>query len=274
MPSAISIPPDRVTSVGHLQLLAFFVLAYAISWGGILIILGAQGFSLAAVGQAEKTLILVAMLLGPSASGLVVTRYFEGSAGWAELKRRIMIWRVDPRWYAIALLTTPMLVLPILWILVWADDPTFKPQFRLPLFAIGLLAGIFEELGWTGYATPRMLASDGVFRTGLTLGILWALWHLLADLSGNLVAMGWVWPAWFAVFWVATLVPYRILMTWVYARTGSVLTGILMHAGYTGWLFVFSPAISVEQGLIWQAAFALCLWVAVMVVMRATGETR
>jgi membrane protease YdiL (CAAX protease family) len=269
-----SIPPDRTTPVGPSQLVAFFVLAYAISWGGILIVLGAQGFSLAAIGQGEKELILVAMLLGPSASGLAVTRYFEGSAGLAELKRRIMLWRVDPRWYAIALLTTPALLLPILWMLGWAVNPAFQPQLRLPLFAIGLLAGCFEELGWTGYATPRMLASHGVFRTGLTLGLLWALWHLLADASGNLAAMGWVWPAWFAIFWVATLVPYRILMTWVYARTGSVLTGMLMHAGYTGWLFVLSPETSVGQGLIWQAAFAFGLWLATLAVANATRETR
>jgi hypothetical protein len=97
---------------------------------------------------------------------------------------------------------------------------------------------------------------------------------MLADLSGNLALMGWSWPAWFAVFWLAPLPAYRVLMTWVYARTGSILMGMLMHAGYTGWLFVLSPALSVQQGLIWQALFAAGLWVAALSATRSARETR
>ena len=40
-----------------------------------------------------------------------------------------------------------------------------------------------------------------------------------------------------------------------------------MHASYTGWLFTLYPATSLEQGLVWQTAFALALWVMVAVVM-------
>ena len=40
-----------------------------------------------------------------------------------------------------------------------------------------------------------------------------------------------------------------------------------MHASYTGWLVVLYPATSFEQGLVWQTAFAVALWLAVAVVM-------
>ncbi|MDM7944602.1 MAG: hypothetical protein QUV35_18420 [Hydrogenophaga sp.] len=46
---------------------------------------------------------------------------------------------------------------------------------------------------------------------------------------------------------------------------------VLMHASYTGWLFVLYPATSVEQGLVWQTGFTVALWVAVAMVM--TGRS-
>jgi hypothetical protein len=56
-------------------------------------------------------------------------------------------------------------------------------------------------------------------------------------------------------------------MTWVYANTQSLLLAVLMHASYTGWLFVLYPATSLEQGLVWQTGSTVALWVAVAVVM-------
>jgi len=72
--------------------------------------------------------------------------------------------------------------------------------------------------------------------------------------------MGTLWPVEFAVVYLATLTPYRMLMTWVFSRTGSLFAAILMHASFTGWLLVLFPATSVAQSLAWQAVFALILW--------------
>jgi uncharacterized protein len=58
-------------------------------------------------------------------------------------------------------------------------------------------------------------------------------------------------------------------MTWVYAHTRSVLVAILMHASYTGWLFVLSPSTSFEQGLVWQALFAAVLWLVAAIAVRS-----
>ena len=100
----------------------------------------------------------------------------------------------------------------------------------------------------------------------MQLGLLWAVWHAAADFSINHVAMGAYWWAWFAVFWLATLPAYRVLMTWVYAHTHSLLWAIVMHASYTGSLLVLYPFTTFEQGLMWQTLFALGLWLAVAVV--------
>jgi hypothetical protein len=73
------------------------------------------------------------------------------------------------------------------------------------------------------------------------------------------------WVLWFVIYWILPLTAYRILMTWVYTKTRSLLVAQLMHASYTGWLFILSPATS-PQDLLWQAIFAVALWVLVAIV--------
>jgi hypothetical protein len=106
----------------------------------------------------------------------------------------------------------------------------------------------------------------------LTLGLVWAFWHLLVDIRFNASAMGALWPVEFIVVDLATLTPYRMLMTVVFARTGSLFAAILMHASFTGWLLVLFPATSVPQSLAWQAVFALTLWALVVALACGNGE--
>nr|WP_294552399.1 type II CAAX endopeptidase family protein [uncultured Rhodopila sp.] len=252
-------------------LAGYFAMCFGISWGGILLILTATGFNLAALQPLETGLIFAMMLLGPSASGLTLTAVLDGRAGLHRLGSGLTRWTLGARWYAVALLTTPLFLLAILWPLGVVVAPAFAPRFHWPLLGVGLVAGGFEELGWTGFATPRLLARQRAGTAGLLLGLVWAFWHLLVDFRYNFEAMGVVWPLEFAVVYIATLTPYRMLMTWVYVNTGSVLLAILMHASYTGWLLVLFSATSLTQSLSWQAAFAIMLWLAVALVLRRSS---
>ena len=213
--------------------------------------------------------MFVFMLLGPSLSGLALTALLDGRAGLRQLASRLKRWRVGARWYAVALLTSPLLLLAILWPLSGFIEPAFAPRFQWALFAVGVVAGSFEEIGWTGFATPRLLARQRFGMAGLSLGLIWALWHLLVDFRYNVGTMGSAWIVEFAIVYVAALTAYRILMTWVYLNTRSLLISVLMHASYTGWLFVLFPATSFEQSLLWQSAFAAMLWVVVALVFLA-----
>ena len=56
---------------------------------------------------------------------------------------------------------------------------TDKASFLLFGIAVGLGAGFFEELGWTGFAVPRLRRRYGVLTTGLIVGVLWGAWHFL-----------------------------------------------------------------------------------------------
>jgi uncharacterized protein len=242
-------------------LLGYFALAYGISWGGILIVLAVTGFNLVELRPVDTGLIFMSMLLGPSTGGLALTALLEGRVGLRRLSTSLARWRVGGRWYAVALLTMPFLLLVILWPLGTFVAPGFTPRFEWPLFAIGLVAGSFEEIGWTGFATPRLLARLRLFTAGLSLGLVWALWHVLVDFRQNFDTMGIAWLLEFAVLYVAALTAYRLLMTWVYANTKSLLLAVLMHASYTGWLLVLFPSTSFGQGLLWQTALAAGLWI-------------
>jgi uncharacterized protein len=254
--------------VKRYPLLCYFTLAYGLTWGGIVAALAAGVVEIGKLEPSGFLAVFAAMALGPSFSAVALTTALEGRTGLHALWRHMTHWRVGPAWYAVALFTAPALFVPILLVLGASVDPVFYPQWNLYLFAIGIVAGAFEEIGWTGFATPRLLANTSLPLAGLTLGLVWAAWHGLADFTGNTSAMGALWPLWFGAFWLAALPPYRLLMTWLYARTASGLLAVLMQAGYTGWLFALSPATTFEQGLIWQGTFAAALWV---VALTATG---
>jgi hypothetical protein len=96
----------------------------------------------------------------------------------------------------------------------------------------------------------------------------WALWHTLVDFRASFESLGVAWLFEFAVFYLATLTPYRVLMTWVHANTRSLLLAMLMHASYTGWLLVLFPITTPTQGIVWQAALAAGLWALVAGIRR------
>ena len=230
--------------------------------------MASRGFDLSPLQGVEGGLLFLAMLLGPSVSGLACTAFLDGRAGLRALGQRALHWRVAGVWYAVALLTVPAILLVVLSLLGVLVDPMFAPRFQWWLFGLGLLAGTFEEIGWTGFATPRLLARKSLMVAGLSLGAIWALWHLLVDFRYNAGTLGAVWPLEFFITYLLALTPYRLLMTWVYSHTQSLLLAILMHASFTGSLLVLVPVVPASLGFYWQSAFAAALWAIVAVVLQ------
>jgi membrane protease YdiL (CAAX protease family) len=247
-------------------LVAFVLLTYAITWGLILTFLASKGFQLADISLADGFVMFLFMLAGPSLSGLLLTWRFEGRRGLAEMAERARRWRVRPAWIAIALGTNPLVLLVILVTLSVLVSPVYAPGFQPIGLVIGLMAGCIEELGWTGFATPRLLSRWSPLRAGVALGLIWATWHALADFAGNIDALGVGWLPYFLVYWLVTLTAYRVLMTFVYTHTSSLLVAMLMHASYTGWQFTLSPGTSGVQSLVWQTLIAVA-FVAIAGVM-------
>lgn len=250
-----------VTMLRRHPLISYFVLAYGITWGGILLVGGAARLQGAAVPASQFPLVMLLMLLGPSSAGVLMTAVTGGRAGLRNLGARMVRWRVAPRWYAMALLTNPVITLVTLWGLVVLVSPVYTPGLNL-LFGLvaGGLAGFCEEIGWSGFATPRLIQRFGVLPGGLLLGLLWGAWHLLAGFvfSGPGTEGLWVLEA--AIYWVGALTAYRVLMTWIYSQARSVLVAQLMHLSFTGAFVMFEPALAQPLALIYRLVIALALW--------------
>lgn len=212
--------------------------------------------------------LFVAMAAGPTIASLILTGLLEGAAGYRDLFARLTRWRVAPRWYAVALLLNPLMILVVLGLLCLAS-PSFAPGIlatdNRPALAglalvAGLAAGLFEEIGWTGFATPRLLAGRRCLDAGLVLGLVWATWHIGPELPGSAEwgrLLGWRILLWM----YCGMVPFRVLMTWVYRHTGSLWLAILMHASYTGGQVLLEPqAVGQIEKLVWWGVLGIGLW--------------
>src|ERR671922_1578685 len=109
------------TFIERRPLLGYFLIAYGITWGSILIFLASRGFQFTSLQVQDASIMFViiflGMLLGPSTSSLVLTALLDGRSGLRELWLRIKRWQVGLPWYVVALLTVPVLTLIILSLL-------------------------------------------------------------------------------------------------------------------------------------------------------------
>ena len=247
---------------------AYFALAFAISWGGVLFVAGFGGLPVTTGQLMTKGLgVFAAMLAGPCVAGLLITGLVYGRAGLREMLKRLLTWRVPLRWYAVALLTAPVIVISVSLAL-----STFMTGPVLSGIAMGLIVGIFEEIGWTGFAVPRLRRRFGMFGTGLLVGVLWGAWHFVMFWEPDSFSGA----APFALLLArlfAWLPAYRVLMVWAYDRTGSLLLAMLMHASLTATqLIVIPPVSSGTMLLISILALSAALWIVVGAVVAAGGS--
>lgn len=126
--------------------LSYYLLAFGISWGAILTIVGPGGFVSTTATSPTFALVGLASLLGPSLAGVIMTGLVDGRAGFRELVSRLLRWQVGGRWYAIALLTAPLVTLATLVPLSFASR-AFLPAIltandKASLFLSGLATGL------------------------------------------------------------------------------------------------------------------------------------
>lgn len=270
-------PTVKVLVTQH-PLASYFLLTFVISWGGVLWVVGGPA-GIPGTTEQQNALLPVAvlvMLLGPSIAGIGLTGLVSGRAGLRDLFARCLRWRVPAGWYAIALLAAPFVAASTLLLLsLWS--PAFLPgivtaEGKGSVLLVGLAgalsAGVFEEVGWTGFALPRLRARCGVIASGLCLGVVWGAWHLFVNWWGSGTSTGTFSASLFVlqfVFYAVVLPPFRVLMVWVYDRTGSVLVAMLMHASLTGSdPLILTPSHLQWTGLVtWRLIVGAVLWTAV-----------
>jgi membrane protease YdiL (CAAX protease family) len=265
--------------------LTYYALVFAMSWGGSLLIVGGPGGIPGSSEQVQMLmpLVLLALFAGPSVAGLLTIRLVAGRVGLHDLLSRLLRWRVGARWYAAALVSAPLIVTTVLLALSLFSLEfipgivTTDNKIALLLFGIGwglLGGGLLEELGWTGFAVPRLRLRYTAFTTALIVGLLHGTWHFLIAFWAGGSFSGGQWTTYLLgilFFYLGTLPAYRVLMVWVYDRTGSLLVAMLMHASLSASTLILQPPLTGAPFLTWNLALTAILWVVVAAVALANG---
>jgi membrane protease YdiL (CAAX protease family) len=254
--------------------LSYFALVFVISWTGFVAVVGPDGFPLSWERFERLGLLLyVVALAGPSVAGILMIVLTEGRAGLREFLSRLLRWRVGASWYAVALLPGVLMAATTLGLSLLAPEFTpaiftaeDKAGILLPVIAVSLLFGVFEEVGWTGFAVPKLRARHGVVTTGLIVGLVWGAWHFPlfweTDTFSAALPLALLLARLFS--W---LLAFRVLMVWVYDHTGSLLVAMLMHVSLVANQLILGPQeITGAARLTSVLALAATLWLLVAAV--------
>jgi membrane protease YdiL (CAAX protease family) len=264
---------------------SFFVMAYAFSWiVWVPWVLGEDGANvlppaLSVPSSAARLLLAGGILAGPTLSAFIMTATTEGREGVRRLLGRLVLWRVGFRWYLFALIGVPLIML--LGTMVYSmslpnlgalGGPSYLLSYLASFALVTVLGGpLLEEIGWRGFALPRMERLQGPLLASVILGVMWALWHLPEFLVPSWAASsgggGIVGIAMFTL----TAITFTIVISWVFNNTrASVLLAILVHSSidtFTIPLAAIFPAWAIASALPLMIGFGVVA-VALMVLTR------
>ena len=214
-------------------LLTFFALTYAVTWTCWAAAGAVSGGRLP--GDPLPALVAGPLfLLGTFAPGLValaLTDRTEGRAATTTLFGRIFRGQVDLRWYLFALGYMPAIKLSAALVHRFATGqwPRFgdTPWYVMAAaISVSMWVQAGEEVGWRGYALPRLAARVGLGPASIILGIIWAAWHLPLFFIPAGDTLGQSFP-----LYMLQVIPVSVTMAWLYWRTnGSLLLVMLLHA--------------------------------------------
>ena len=235
---------------------AFIVLTFALSWS----LWFASG---AGTPVGPNTLVLLLGVFAPGIVAIGFTAFTEGRAAVLALLRRLVDWDIPVRWYVFT--ATFMLAIKLSAALVhrvaFGAWPAFGQEPFLGMIAATAISTIVggqagEELGWRGYALPRLADRFGMGPASLLLGVIWALWHLPLFFIPVGDTFGQSFP-----LYLVQVIAMSVTMAWLYSNTrGSLLPVMLLHAAVNNTKDIVP---SVESGATnpWALSHSTIAWV-------------
>jgi uncharacterized protein len=194
-----------------------------------------------------------AIFAGPTLSAFLMTATTEGRAGVRRLLGRLVLWRVGIRWYLFALLGVPLIIL-VGTMIYMGELPNLKalggPSYVLSYlgtYALVMVFGgpLFEEIGWRGFALPRMEPLQGPLLASVILGLLWALWHLPEFLVPSWAATSGGGSILGIILFAITAIMFSTVTTWVFNNTkASVLLATLVHTSIDAFTYPLGAMFS------------------------------
>jgi uncharacterized protein len=204
-------------------------------------------------------------VFAPAFVAILLTTQSAGRAGMLVLLRRTIKWSVGARWYvfAIGYFLAIKFAVAIVHRLVVGTWPVFTDT---PWFV--MLAGIAfstpfqagEELGWRGYALPRLSTHVGLRVASIILGVVWACWHLPFFFVSGTDKSGQSFPV-----YLLAVTALSVPMAWLYWRTnGSLLLTMLMHSAVNNTNIVPTPASTAANPFLLRSSLVSWLTTALL----------
>ncbi len=264
--------PPRPT----VEVLTFVAISYTVTWACFI-----TAGVLASEAPGLRLPLLLAGSFAPTSVAVILTARHNGRSAVRELLGRLLRWRVSLRWYAFALGFFALIKLAVAvtyrtasgrWP-AFGDSPWYAVLVAIAL--AGIIGGpLGEEVGWRGYALPRMTDRFGAAWAPVLLGLMWACWHLpvfvvpgLGDFADQ---FGQSFPT-----YVLQVTALSVTMAWLMNRTGgSLLLAVLMHSainqtkdlvpsGMPGasnpWALSHSPVAWLTVAALWMCAIYFLL---------------
>jgi CAAX protease family protein len=243
-------------------LVAFFALAYVLSWSWVVPLAAAHQVVHRGAGWPTH----YPALFGPAMAAIIVTAWTVGRPGVRDLLSRMGRWRVGLRWWLAAL--SPVIFLGIgMAALVLAGKPvpraaefaSFSGIAPIGIAAVVLLiilGAVGEETGWRGYALPQLQRRFSPLASSMILAVLWFAWHIPQFL---IIATYRDFAPMQYVGMLLGLICGAVVLTWLYNGSGgSILLVAVWHGLYnvvsatqaaTGLLAAVVSTLIMIQGL-------------------------
>lgn len=225
-----------------------------------------------------KTMLGLLGSLGPSISALIMTHLLKGKNGVIALLKNVLKWRVNIIWWLLAMYSWWLLCSLLATILNLSEFNKIAINFLTSLINIPalifmlqlpLLIGMFgEEVGWRGYALPKLLDKYNPIIASLILAIPWIFWH-----TPLVVFQEWRGDASLTHFFLnyfLLIIPLTLIFTWFFQKTkGSLLLIILLHKSFNLTFNAFKIALGLDE----RSAELLRNWSIIVLWLIACGIT-
>lgn len=247
-------------------MITFFAVTYVVTWS---LWFAARS----APDPGPRGLLFLLGTFTPGFVALGLTAWVSGRRGVATMLRRLVDWEVSGRWYlfAVSYIVVVKLSVALVHRVATGAWPRFgeEPWYLMLAATVGstLLGGqAGEEIGWRGYALPRLAGRLGLGGASVLLGVLWACWHLPLFFVPAADTFGQSFPLY--LLQVTTL---SVAMAWLYAHTrGSLLPLMLMHAAVNNTKDIV-PSAELGATNPWALSHSLVAWLTVALLSLCAG---
>jgi membrane protease YdiL (CAAX protease family) len=186
--------------------------------------------------------------LGPALAALILTYNLEGKEGIRRLLGRLLLCKTNIVWWllcsslAVVLQLAPFQNIVFQAVFSLINIPAIISFLQMPL----LLGMVGEELGWRGFALPRLLSKYNPIVSSLILAVPWMFWHvplaIFPDWRGNLPITH------FFARYALLLLPLTLIFTWFSQKTkGSILLVIVFHRALNLAFNAYSSVIGLTE---------------------------